>query len=80
MVSTLSLDHSAGNSASHGFHVAPRKVTFNVPDFPLPMERRPVRVGKNTGRPNPGFVRPGDPGSNPASLLSKRPSRTADGT
>lgn len=62
MASTLSLDHPAGKSASHESHVAPRgprKVTFNVADFPLPLERRPTarnRVGQNAGRLNPGFA------------------------
>ncbi|KAG2137395.1 uncharacterized protein EDB93DRAFT_1167305 [Suillus bovinus] len=35
----------------------PKKVTFSIEDFPLPVERRPVarnRVGQNLGRSTPG--------------------------
>jgi hypothetical protein len=42
----------------------PKKVTFNIEDFPLPVERHPGvrnRVGQNSGRFNPGRGSSGAP-------------------
>lgn len=63
---------------------APKKVTFNIEDFPLPVERRAVArngVGHKSGRFNPGRGSSGAPEkrasfpSQSASFFPERPSR-----
>ncbi|KAG1779412.1 hypothetical protein EV702DRAFT_1087975 [Suillus placidus] len=61
----------------------PKKVTFNIEDFPLPVERRPVarnRVGQNSGRSNPDLGSSGPPerrGELPSQSASFFPERSS---
>ncbi|KAG0707919.1 hypothetical protein DFH29DRAFT_994550 [Suillus ampliporus] len=78
----------AGNEPLQQADVAargPKRVTFNIADFPLPMERRPIarnRVAQNSERLNPGFASSGTRergGSFPSKSASFFPERSGAG-